>query len=252
MSHARTAWIYLCDIHPSLKLDFPSRPTNPEHIPLLDVQIAREPMSNPSRQDATWSATSSQDMTAIMCQITGIEQRNSCKRCQTGFGMFDRCVVAPPGDSQAVMAGQCSNCFIDHWGQCTWDDGHHPASEQGPAECAVSTANKCLPLSHPNHDDNSSAARVGVTVEHGTSEQQPGHCSDQDERSDLSDVEERSDEEFTAGGDGDVISPQAHSQHLTEKTITYDEVYQAARDPQAKYKHCKNSGWTILLILFLH
>lgn len=254
VNDAQTAWDYLCNIHPSLKLDFPSRPSNPKHLPLLDLQITRESMSNPSRQDATWSATSSKDMTAILCHITGSEQSNSCRRCQTGCGIFDRCVVAPSGDSQAVMAGQCSNCFIDECGQCTWDDGHHPAPEQGPAECLLSASNKCLPLSQPNIDDNSSAARVGATLGHGTSDPQPDHYTDQDELSDLSDVEEPSDEEFAANGEelignGDADSPKAQSQDLTQKTITYDEVYQAARDPQARYKHCKYSGWTIFSIL---
>ena len=89
----------------------------------------------------------------------------------------------------------------------------------------------------------SDAARSGSTADNCPSEPQPDDRSVQDERSDLSDVEELSDEEFTAEdeeliGSGDASS-QSHTLAMTKKTVTYDEIYEAARDPHAKYKHCE-------------
>lgn len=239
MSSIQTAWIYLCGIHPSLTSDFPNRPARPEHLALLDLPIRRESMSNPSRQDATWSAMNPRDMTAVLCHITGADRPKSCKRCQIGYGIFDRCVVAPSGESQAVMAGQCSNCFIDQCDQCTciWTDEQRPAIEHMSAECRPLAANKCLPLSQPGRDDK-------PAEDNAPSELQPDDYSDHNELSDLSDVDEPSDEESTAEdvesiGNGDASMHPTQSQPLTEKTIPYKEVYQMARDPQAKYKHCQ-------------
>lgn len=67
--------------------------------------------------------------------------------------------------------------------------------------------------------------------------------SDQDELSNSSYFEGQSDEEFTAQdgkfkGTGDAFVPNTQSQHLTQKRIPYEEVYEMARDPQANRKHC--------------
>lgn len=188
------------------------------------------------RHDPTWSAMNCRDMTAILCHITGTKRPKSCKRCHMGYGIFDRCIVAPSGDSQAVMAGQCSSCFIDQCDQCIWTDEQRPAIEQTSAECRPLTANRCLPLSQPGHDDKPAEGNA-------PSELQPDDCSDQNEPSEFSDVEAPSDEESTEDAEwidnGDASIHSTQSQPLTEKTIPYEEVYQMARDPQAKYKHCQ-------------
>lgn len=244
MPSTQTAWAYLSSVHPSLTADFPNRPTNPEHIALLDLSIARELAFNPSRNDATLSAMSSRDIAAVLCQITGVEQPKSCKRCQTGCGMLDRCVVAPLGDSQDVMAGRCSNCFIDQCDQCIWNDGQRPAAEYGSPECRLSSANRSLPLSQAVGKDKHNEAALESTEVNGPSELQPDGYSDQDGLYNCPDTEAQSDGDYTPDdvellGNGDLSASQTQSQPLTKKTIPYDEVYQMARDPQAKHKHCE-------------
>ncbi|KAK7731195.1 hypothetical protein SLS63_005470 [Diaporthe eres] len=63
----------------------------------------------------------------------------------------------------------------------------------------------------------------------------------QNEVSDLSDIEGPSDESVAEDeefmGNRDASMHLSQSRPLTEKTIPYEEVYQMARDPQAKYKH---------------
>lgn len=75
-------------------------------------------------------------------------------------------------------------------------------------------------------------------------ELQPDDDPHQNEVSDLSDIEGPSDESLTAEDEEfidnkDASTHLSQSRPLTEKTIPYEEVYQMARDPQAKYKHCK-------------
>lgn len=176
-------------------------------------------------------------MTAILCHVTGAERPKSCKRCQTECGMFNSCVVAPSGDSQAAMTGQCSNCFIDQCDQCVWNDEQRTTAEHASAEGRLLTANRCLLLSQPSRDDM-------PAEDNGPSELQADDYSDQDEFSDMSDIEGPSDESLTAEddefiGNGDAAMHPSQSRPLTEKTIPYEEVFQMARDPQAKYKHCK-------------
>lgn len=242
----QTAWTFLCGIHPSLTSDFPNRPTNPEHLALLDLPIKRWSSWNLSRQDAAWSATCSRDMTAMLCHVTGDEPPKSCKRCQTDYGMFDSCVVAPSGNSQAVMADQCSNCFIDQCEQCIWNDGRIQAAEIGSAERGILTSKECLPLSQPGRDDE-------PAEDNGPSELRPDDYPDENELSDLSVIEGSADEGFIAEdvelvGNGDTTNHQVQSRPLTERRISYENVFQMARDPKAKYKHCEYSIWMVLSI----
>lgn len=214
-------------------------------------------MSNPSRQDATWSATSPRDTTAVLCHITGVVRPKSCQRCQTGSGVFDKCVVAPSGHFESVMAGKCSNCFIDEWDKCIWDGEHCPASERETAELPATTANSCIPPSQPTHDGKPGAARN--TAHDDPSEPQECDYPGLDELSDSSYIEEQSDEELAAEdggltGNENPPSHQAQSQPLalTRKTIPYDEVYKAARDPEAIHKHCRCPACLISLPWLYH
>ncbi|KAG6363621.1 hypothetical protein INS49_008722 [Diaporthe citri] len=113
----QTAWTYLCGINPILTVDFPNRPTKPEHLALLDLPITRE----------------------------------------------------------------------------------------------IFTTNRCLPLSQPGRDDK--PAEDNGPNEEFTTEGVESMCN------------------------GDESIHLTQSRPLTEKTIPYEEVYQMAQDPQAKYKH---------------
>ncbi|KAI7783335.1 hypothetical protein LA080_011894 [Diaporthe eres] len=71
---------------------------------------------------------------------------------------------------------------------------------------------------------------------------QPDDDPHQNELSDFSDIEGQSDESLTAEdedfmGNKDASTHPSQSRPLTETIIPYEEVYQMARDPQAKYKH---------------
>lgn len=255
VASAQTAWNYLCSVHPNLTSHFPSRPTNPEHLPLLDLHIARKPALNPSRQNKTRSAMDFRFITGNLCHVTGIKRAKSCQRCQTGCGMWDTCVVAPSGDSQDVMAGQCSNCFIDQCDKCIWDHDERPFAELGSAEYFLTKANRCLPpSSQPILDEKPEAARDKTTAGTDESEPQQGDYPRMEELSDSSYVEGQSDEEFI-DEDAGLMSNEYPSSHqaqsrplaLTSKIITYDEVYEAARDPQADYKHCECPAWIVPL-----
>lgn len=245
MTSTRTAWAYIFSIHPSLTSYFSSHPANLQQLSLLGLQITRELTPNPSREDVTWCAMSSRDMTAVLCYITGVERSQRCQRCRTDSGVFDKCVVAPSGPSQAAMVGQCANCFIDKCDRCIWDDGQRPASERGSAKRSLTTANGCLPLPQPIRDDKPDVAGVGITADASTSEPQQGDWPGLDELSDSSYVEEQSDGESIAEDGGPMSNgyPSSHQAQprppaLTRKTIAYDEVYKAAKNPQARYKHC--------------
>ncbi|KAL1846971.1 hypothetical protein Daus18300_014101 [Diaporthe australafricana] len=97
-------------------------------------------------------------------------------------------------------------------------------------------------LLQPGRDDkpepsNSNATKpdvseVDATADNNSSLLQAGASSDEDEYSDFSIVEEPSAEDLKT-------EHMAEQQllPLQEKTISYDEVFQAAQDPQAKYKH---------------
>lgn len=131
---------------------------------------------------------------------------------------------------------------------------NRPASERGSAEPSLTTANACLPLPQPIRDNKPDVAGVGVTADASTSEPQQGNCPGLDELSDSSYVEEQSDEESIAedGGPMGIEYPPSNQAQprppaLTRKTITYDEVYKAAKDPQAIYKHCTYPPWIFSL-----
>lgn len=135
------------------------------------------------------------------------------------------------------MAGQCSNCFMDQCEQCIGNDEQRTADEHWSADRRLLTANRCLPLSQSGRDDK-------PAEDNGPTELQPDDDSDQDEPSDFSDNEGLLDEKLAAEeyaliGNGDASIHLNQSRPLTEKTIPYEEVYQMARDPQAKYKHCQ-------------
>lgn len=247
MPSAQTARAYLCSIFPNLTEEFLNHPTNPGHLAFLDLPVVRKLVFCPSGQDMR-----PREVTAILCYITGNELPKSCRRCQTKSGMFDRCVVAASEEDEPdPMAGQCSNCFINQCDQCVWDDGRHPTTENGSAECRLPTVNGHLSQSPPALHGKPRAATPVATENNDQSELQRGDHSDQVE---ISHGEESSDDEFIPAdsnltGKADTPIYQAPPQPLTEKVIPYNEVYQMARDPQAKYKHCK---YFVLITLHSH
>lgn len=109
-------------------------------------------------------------------------------------------------------------------------------------------------LSQPGRDDkpdasNSNAPKPDVseiddTADKSSSLLRTDASADEDEYSECSDVEKPSTEDLKTEH-----TEVSQSLPLAEKTISYDEVYQAAQDPQAKYKHCKHFGQEYSLIL---
>lgn len=127
------------------------------------------------------------------------------------------------------------------------DNSDQPTiSNQGLDE--LSATNSPSPSPEPLHDDQAIASGTGATTQDGTSEPHSDEHSVQDELSNPSSLQVPS----VGNGDRSSRKSQSRPPALTRRTITYDEVYDAARDPQAKNTHRKSHNSIILSLLFPH
>lgn len=163
--------------------------------------------------------------------------------------------MAPSSDSQDVMASQYSNCFIDQCDECIWDHDERPIAELESTEYFLTKTDRCLPpSSQPILDDKPETAKNRTTADTDANEPQQKDYPRIEELSDSSYVEKQSDEKFIdknarlmSNGYPSSHQAQPRPLALTKKIITYDKVYKAARNPQAKYKHCECPSWIVPL-----